>query len=196
MDNRPFGVVILAAGASTRLGRAKQLVAYQGTTLVEHAVKTALSCGAAEVIVVVGAESDAVKGALAGMSIRFANNLDWAEGMGGSIRSGVEALSSGIECAVIALCDQPKMTAEHLRGLADRHFQTGSPIVCSSYDGVKGAPSAFGASLFHDLKSLKGDAGARDLIRNSPAPVETVTFEGGDLDVDSEEDVSRMNQGK
>jgi molybdenum cofactor cytidylyltransferase len=191
-----FGVLILAAGGSTRLGKPKQLLPYLGKTLVEHAVATALASCADEVTVVVGAEECAVREKLADLPVRIVSNADWAEGMGSSIRCGVGALMSETACVVIMLCDQPHVTSALIRDLVDRHFKTGAPIVASSYDGVKGAPSAFGASLFQDLKSLKGDAGARDLIRKSPVPVESVPFDGGNLDVDVEEDIRRLNEGK
>jgi molybdenum cofactor cytidylyltransferase len=190
--SKRFGIVILAAGASSRLGRPKQLLPYLGKTLVEHAARTAIASGAAEVIVVVGAESDAVREKLQGLPVRIVRNVDWAEGMGGSIRCGVAALQDGLECAVVALCDQPRITPDLLRELALRQIETGSRIVASSYDGVVGAPCAFGRELFADLMALQGDAGARDLIRNSAAPVETVAFSGGNVDVDTPDDYRQL----
>ena len=192
MSDQHVGVVILAAGASTRLGRAKQLIPFRGKTLIQWSVDAAIGAGAAEVIVVIGAGGDTVREVLAGSSVRLIDNPDWAEGMGSSIRYGVSALTEGIECVVVALCDQPMMTSAHLRALADRHFETGAPIVASTYDGVKGAPSAFGATVFPSLRRLQGDAGARDLIRHATVPVEVVPFLGGHLDVDVEEDVRRL----
>ena len=187
-----FAVLVLAAGGSRRLGRAKQLVAFDGATLVERAARTALGSGAAEVIVVVGAEGDAVKGHLDGLAVQVVDNPDWAEGMGSSIRCGVGALGRNIECVVIALCDQPRISSGLLRDLAARHFETGAAIVASSYDGVMGAPCAFGSELFQSLLALKGESGARELIRSSAVPVETVAFSGGNLDVDTPEDLARL----
>ncbi len=187
-----FGVVILAAGASSRLGRPKQLLPYLGKTLVEHAARTAIASGADEVVVVVGADASAVKEKLKGLKIRIVHNADWAEGMGSSVRHGVGALSGDIECVVLALCDQPRMTPDLLRDLAVRHFESGAPIVASSYDGVIGAPSAFGQIHFADLMSLRGDSGAREIIRRSPNPVETVSFSGGNVDVDTPADYLKL----
>ncbi len=190
--NKRFGVVILAAGGSSRLGRPKQLLPYLGMTLVEHAARTAIASGAAEVVVVVGAEADAVREKLQGLVVDIVQNSEWSEGMGGSIRCGISALSDDVGCVVIMLCDQPRITADLLRDLALRQFVSGSPIVASSYDGVVGAPCAFGRVIFPDLMSLQGDAGARDLIRRSETPIETVAFIGGNVDVDTPDDYKRL----
>ena len=184
-----FGVVLLAAGGSSRLGRAKQLLPYLGRTLVEHAARTALASGAAEVVVVVGAESAAVREALRGLRVRIVQNDAWAEGMGGSIARGVAALGEEIDAAVVALGDQPRITPAHLRTLAERVRESGKPIVASSYDGVLGAPCAFDRSEFARLRALSGDVGARHLVRSGEEPVEAVVFAGANLDVDTPEDV-------
>lgn len=188
----PFGVVVLAAGGSSRLGRAKQLLPYLGRTLVEHAARTALASGAAEVVVVVGAEAAAVREALRGLKVRIVVNPDWALGMGGSIAMGVAALSPGIETAVIALGDQPRITPAHLRTLAGRVFESGRPIVASTYDGVLGAPCAFARSEFERLRALSGDLGARRLVRSAGEDVESIEFAGGNVDVDTPEDYAAL----
>jgi len=190
--SKRFAVVLLAAGGSRRLGRPKQLLPYLGRTLVEHAADVAVGSNADEVIVVVGAEHESVREKLAGAAVRIVLNPDWSEGMGGSIRCGVEALAAQTDCVVIALCDQPRITADLLRGLALRQFESGSPIVACSYGGVIGVPCAFGSELFPSLLSLTGDSGARDLIRSSPTPVEIVPFGGGNLDVDTGDDYRRL----
>jgi molybdenum cofactor cytidylyltransferase len=187
-----FGVVILAAGASARLGRPKQLLPYLGKTLIEHAARTAIASGADEIVVVVGADGGAIREKLKGLPVRVVLNPDWASGMGSSIRRGIGALGSGIECAVIALCDQPRITPDLLRNLAQRHFETGSSIVASSYDGILGAPSAFGKDQFPSLLALAGNTGARDLIRQSAMPIETVEFSGGNIDVDVAAEIPRL----
>lgn len=183
-----FAVVVLAAGGSARLGRPKQLLPYLGRTLVEHAVRTALASGASQVVVVVGAEADAVRERLKGLKVKIIHNRDWAEGMGGSIRSGVAALDDSIQSVVVALADQPRITPNHLRTLATCLEEVGVPIAASSYDGVVGAPCAFARSEFPKLLALEGDAGARALIRAAGANIETVRFDGANVDIDTPED--------
>lgn len=185
-------MVILAAGRSTRLGRPKQLLPYLGHTLIEHSVEVAIASEAQEVVVVLGSHPEAIREKLEGLPIQVVVNDEWLEGMGSSIRAGVKALPPNIGCVVIALCDQPTVTPDLIRELAERHFEAGSPIVASSYDGVVGAPCAFGRELFLKLLELSGDSGARDLIRNSPNPVDLVSFQGGNLDVDTPEDFQRL----
>lgn len=180
----PFGVVVLAAGGSSRFGRPKQLLPYLGRTLVEHAVRTALASGAAEVVVVVGAEGPEIRRRLQGLRVRIVTNEAWAEGMGGSIAKGVAALGDGIDSTVIALADQPRITPEHLRALAIRAGT--EPIVASSYDGIVGAPCAFGRSQFSRLLALKGEEGARHLIRSSDVAV--IEFAAANVDVDTPSD--------
>jgi len=181
--NHKFAVVILAAGSSGRLGRPKQLLPYLGRTLVEHAARTALASGAHDVVVVVGSDGEAVREKLKGLAVRVVSNSEWSLGIGSSIRVGIGALRPETECAVVALCDQPQITPTLLRSLAHRHFESGLPIVASSYDGVIGAPTAFGPSQFAKLMALPANKGARDLIRQS-AFVLTVEFSGGNVDVD------------
>ncbi|AIE86529.1 nucleotidyltransferase family protein [Fimbriimonas ginsengisoli] len=189
---KPFAVVVLAAGGSARLGRPKQLLPYLGRTLVEHAVRTAIASGAAEVVVVLGAEAAAVRERLQGLKVRFVTNRDWQEGMGGSIRAGVAALSGHIEAAVIALADQPRITPDHLRTLAHRIEEAEKTIVASSYDGVLGAPCAFARAEFPRLLALSGDTGARALVRSGSEPVEVVCFDGANVDVDTPADYQAL----
>lgn len=180
----PFGVVVLAAGGSSRFGQPKQLLPYLGRTLVEHAVRTALASGAAEVVVVVGAEGPEIRKRLQGLRVRIVTNEAWAEGMGGSIARGVAALSEGVDATVIALADQPRITPEHLRALAERTSQ--EPIVASSYDGIVGAPCAFARPQFARLLALTGEEGARHLIR--AANVAVIEFAAANVDVDTPSD--------
>ena len=173
---------MLAAGGSGRMGRAKQLLPYLGHTLVEHAARTALASGAAEVVVVVGAHAEEVRRRLRNLNVRVVLNRDWESGMGSSIACGVAALGETVEKAVIALGDQPRITPAHLHTLGTRDGE----IVASSYDGVVGAPCAFARSQFPRLLALTGDQGARSLIRSEN--VETIPFEAANIDVDTPED--------
>ncbi len=184
-------IVILAAGGSSRLGSPKQLLPYAGITLVRHAADTALQTGS-QVVVVVGSEADKVRESLIGLHVRIVENPDWKEGMSSSIRVGISSLQPDADSAVIALCDQPKIAAAHLQALASvvDQFQ---PIAASSYDGTLGAPCAFNRSVFPKLLALKGDSGARELIRNAETSVIAVPFEAGNLDIDTQADYDRLS---
>ena len=177
----PFGVVLLAAGESRRMGVAKQLLPYRGGTLVEHAARTAMGSGATEVVVVVGSRAEEVRQSLQGLELKIVENPDWQNGMGTSIARGISALGESIAAAVIALADQPRITSEHLQVLAAQ----ARPVAASLYDGVLGAPCGFARSEFPRLRELTGDQGARHLLRNGEIPVEAVPFEPGLLDLDT-----------
>lgn len=185
----PFSVILLAAGGSSRLGRAKQLLPFGEGTLIGNAAMVSLDCGASEVIVVLGSKAEEIEKALASMAVKVVVNTDWAEGMASSIRTGLKAVSESSKAAVVALCDQPRVTSAHLRALAESVLNGEAPVAASSYDGVLGAPCAFSRSMFGQLMELKGDVGAREIIRNSKS-VKSVPFDEARLDVDTESDIS------
>jgi len=169
--------VILAAGASTRLGRPKQLAMIDGETLVERAVRVANQAGLSPVIVVVA------DGALNFKDARAILNPDANEGMASSIRCGVTA-ATGCDGAVLLACDQPTLTADHLRQLCAEP----QSICGSGYAGKVGIPAYFPASDFPKLLQLQGDTGARDLLRNARSvPSENLSY-----DVDTEEDIAQL----
>lgn len=179
--------VVLAAGASVRLGRPKQLVEWRGETLVHRAARLAYEAGLGPVRVVTGAHGDAVAQAVADLPVSRVHNPEAGEGIASSIRKGLEGLDTAV---VVLTCDQPLLTVEHLRALAEMWRGTGAPIVASSYDGTAGVPALFSASLLPELRALRGDQGARALFRKHT--VETVPLAGGGLDVDTEADVERL----
>jgi molybdenum cofactor cytidylyltransferase len=175
--------IVLAAGASTRLGEPKQLVMLGGETLLERAVRVAREAGCAPVLVVVGASFPEV---LAynklGDAIQVINNT-WQKGMATSIERGVRTLgivAKDADGVVLMTCDQPAVTPEHLRALA----ATGQ-VIASAYAGRRGVPAYFPSSSFPALLNLQGDAGARELLREAA----TVDLAGGELDVDTAADL-------
>ena len=181
---QPLTVVVLAAGASARLGRPKQLVAWRGETLVHRAARLALASEVGAVRLVTGHQAEAVAGAVADLPVTCLHNPRAAEGLASSLHRGLE----GLDTAVLLLtCDQPLLTAEHLRALVDTWRRTGAAAVASFYDGVPGVPALFSAPLLPELRALQGDQGARAVLRRHP--VECVPLPGGGVDVDTEEDV-------
>jgi molybdenum cofactor cytidylyltransferase len=178
--------VILAAGFSRRLGRAKQTVVLGGETLVERAVRVARVAGLTSVIVVVNPEGD-FGHSLQQQGCMVAINREAAEGIAASIRSGVSAARAlHVSGVVLMTCDQISVRPEHLQGLmAEREIPSGS-----AYAGRIGIPAYFPASSFVALLELEGDTGARELLRNARSvPTEDLAF-----DVDTEEDVVRAEK--
>jgi molybdenum cofactor cytidylyltransferase len=186
--------IILAAGASRRLSRPKQLVPVGEETLLGRTVRVARESGAEPVFVVLGAHSDEIRAAVDLDDVEVIVNADWEQGIASSIQAGVRAAvlamqETVFEAAMLLVCDQPRLTADHLRHLIDEaHMHEG--IVASSYAGVAGIPAVFPASEFPLLLALRGDVGARSLLRGPGCVL--VAFEGGDVDVDTAADLERI----
>jgi CTP:molybdopterin cytidylyltransferase MocA len=173
--------VVLAAGASMRLGEAKQLAMVGGERLLERAVRVAREAGCAPVVVVLGARAEEIRAACELGDAMVVVNEGWGEGMGSSARTGVRSVmdsSARAEGVVVMTCDQPAVTAKHLRAL----MQPGE-AAASGYAGRRGVPAYFPATMFEALMELKGDAGARELLREA----RVVELAGGELDVDTAE---------
>ena len=182
----PLSCIVLAAGSSSRLGRAKQLVLYRGRPLVRHAAELALQSGASSVVVVVPSSAPEIVAALYGLMVGTIENPDAAEGIASSIRCGVRQTPGPW---LLMLCDQPLVTPEHLRDLAG----TSGLIAATQYpDGHAGVPARFDASMHDELMALRGDAGAQRVIGADSARVQLVDFEEASVDIDTEEDVARL----
>ncbi len=190
-------LILLAAGGSLRLGRPKQLLEYQGQTLLRRAAETALASRCRPVVVVLGAESERCREALRGLPVSIVVNSEWKEGMSTSIRLGISTLEnspSRISAAILCVCDQPLLTPDILNALCEKYAATGLPMAAAEYAGDLGVPALFSADLFDKLKSLSGSDGARRLLRENPAAVASVPFPGGERDVDTPADSARLSE--
>ena len=188
--------IILAAGASSRLGQPKQLVRYQGETLLERAIRMAGESGAAPVIVVLGAHHAEISAAIRLGHATAVYNPFWAAGIASSIHAGLKAVERDApdsQGALILPCDQVRLSAEHLRALLGAytgHAETS--IVASTYADVLGIPAVFPRAAFPELMALKGDKGARALLLKPPCPVVEVPFAGGEVDIDEPADLDLL----
>ncbi len=178
--------VVLAAGGSTRLGRPKQLVDVGGETLVRRSLRRVLASGCAPVGLVVGADAERVAAESLELGAVILRNDDWQEGIASSIRvAAAWAESTACEGLLLALCDQPHLSTEHLAGLLAA-FARERRCVGSAYDGAVGAPAVFARSDLHALGALRGDRGAGRLLAGGPS----VEWPEGRIDIDTEQDVS------
>jgi molybdenum cofactor cytidylyltransferase len=182
-----IGAIILAAGSSSRLGQPKQLLEYEGRTLVRRAAEAALVAGCDPVAVVVGANLENVAAALRGLAVLIVPNEDWERGLGTSIRAGVVRLQES-DAVILLVCDQPKVDAGLLRDLIARQEQTGQPMVASRYAATNGVPALFTRACFERLLALEDDSGAKALLQSRPAEVATVAFPAAAFDVDTPAD--------
>jgi molybdenum cofactor cytidylyltransferase len=182
------GIVLLAAGAASRMGVPKQLLDYEGKPLFRHAAEAALAAGCGPVLTVLGCGAGAVAHALDGLPVALVLNPAWEEGMGRSIRAGVRAAAElDVEAVIIALADQPQISGDVYRRLLEVHEETGAPIVASSYGGAFGAPALFSREVFPALTELAPGEGCRQLIQEHPGTV-TVPCAEALTDLDTPDD--------
>jgi molybdenum cofactor cytidylyltransferase len=186
-------ILILAAGASTRMGRPKQMLVVDGQPLLMHSVREATATGA-DVFVVIGAHAEEHKALLSSLPIHLVEHTQWQNGMGSSLKAGLKKILAANPAAtgvLVMLCDQPKVSRAHLETLLNCAAQSEKEIVASHYDQTLGVPALFKQSMFSSLLALGDEAGAAKLIRNHPDSVEVVDFPEGSIDLDTPEDLAR-----
>lgn len=192
----PVAAIILAAGASRRLGQPKQLLEYKGETMLELALRLAKEAGAAPVLAVLGANSAKICASFRINDAVPVLNDRWEEGISSSIHAGLRALDACAPRAAGVLlmsCDQPRLTADHLRALIDAFATQAAPaIVASAYAGVEGVPAIFPRIVFPRLRALCGDEGARALLVQPSCPVIALPFDGGEVDIDLPADLAQL----
>lgn len=190
-------IIILAAGASTRMGRPKQLLPWQGITLLQHAVQTALAV-TTQPVVVTGANDEHLATAVDPGQVTLVHNPEWQQGIASSIRCGLQALLNRIptpDQVIFMVCDQPFVTAGLLLDLINEQQKSRKPIVASAYANTLGIPALFDSSLFPQLLDLQGDTGARRLIQQYSGEVSSVIFEEGMYDIDTLVDYQDLVNG-
>jgi CTP:molybdopterin cytidylyltransferase MocA len=168
------GAILLAAGASTRLGRAKQLVEIDGEPLLRRAARALLATAPHELVVVLGHGAGRLREALAGFALRIVVADDPACGLSASLRAGIMALDACCAGALVALTDQPALDAVHLIALRDAWRTRPSCAAASGYAGVLGVPALLPRAWFADIARLRGDSGARGLLRAHASDVITL----------------------
>jgi molybdenum cofactor cytidylyltransferase len=184
--------LVLAAGLSRRMGKAKLLLPLDGKPLVRWSVESLLPH--VDVVIVVTPPDDAaLRQALDGLDVRYVANPSPEAGQGTSIAAGAAALPDEADAVVIALGDQPRLPAGLVTALLDAFRREGKPIATPVYRGTQGTPVVFAASLFDELRAVDGDAGARALVRRDPARVAVVSLDMPmPPDVDTPEDYARL----
>ncbi|KAF3886025.1 MULTISPECIES: nucleotidyltransferase family protein [Nostocales] len=190
-----IGLILLAAGASTRMGTPKQLLQYQQHSLIRHMVEVALASVCNPVIVVLGAYAECIRPEVELSNVRIVENDRWAEGMSTSIRCGMEALNEikpGVEAVVLMLCDQPFVSTQIVNQLVNIFQETDGQIIASEYGGVRGVPALFKRNLFAELLTLNGVAGARQVIKQNAEKVVSFSFPEGIFDLDTRNDYEQF----
>lgn len=175
-STRHHAVIILAAGGSKRLGTAKQLVTIDGESLLNRTIRIALDTQPQQTLVVLGHDADRIYASIEAPEVQRVDCIDWQLGMSASLRSGIQNVTTDCQGAVVVLCDQPGLTAEHLNALLNKWHIHPDSAIASAYADVAGVPAIFPRSWFKELLAVEGDQGARTLLRRGrgilqmPAP--------------------------
>ncbi len=186
---------MLAAGSSSRLGKPKQLLRYKGTTLLEHAVQLAEEAALNPIVVVLGSNAGLLSKEIVDKKTNIVINEAWEEGMASSIRTGLQKIleiEPAINKVIVMVCDQPYVTVKLLQGLIAKHLETGKPMIASNYKNNLGTPALFHASIFNELMQLKGDTGAKKILKDQKEWVAAIDFPMGAFDIDTEEDYNKL----
>jgi molybdenum cofactor cytidylyltransferase len=185
-----IAAIVLAAGASRRLGQPKQLVALAGEALLRRAVRMALEAGCGPVIAVLPREHDRFLAVLEGLDFLPCPNPQADEGMGASIRAGANVLPQEALGALLMTVDQVAVDTQLLRRLVAAWRQEPGRSAACAYEGRIGIPAIFPRALFPGLKACKGDAGAKGLLSDASS----VQFPRGGDDLDTPEDLARFTR--
>ncbi len=188
-------VVIIAAGESKRLGTPKQLLLVEEDTLLNRLIKTVQRAVNFPIYLVLGANAEKIQAQLPHIEINVVENKDWQEGMGSSIRLGVQAIlesAKKFDGVLILVCDQPYLTEAAIQDLVTLQAAKKTAITASFYANIAGTPALFHASIFPDLLALKGDQGAKKIIQERDQELAKLQFEKGVLDIDTQDDYQQL----
>ena len=193
-----IGIVILAAGASTRMGTPKQLLRYQERSLLRHTIEVAIASVCRPIVVVLGAYAQLIKSDISQLSIQIVENLQWNEGISSSIRAGIQELKTSypeVKAVIVTLCDQPFISTEIINQLALAYHSANQPIIACEYAETLGVPALFSDRLFSELTTLKDKEGAKQVIKRYAQEVFTISFPEGATDIDTPENYAELLKG-
>jgi len=189
-------IVILAAGASTRMGTPKQLLSYQGRSFLRQITEVAIASVCEPVIVVLGSNADKMRSEISSLPVVVVENLLWTVGMSASIKTGMELLYTlpHLEAVVLTLCDQPFISPQIINQLVETYHFTNKPIIACQYADTLGVPAIFDHSLFAELTALQGTQGAKQIIYSHIHQVIPISFPQGAVDIDTPEDYQQLSK--
>jgi len=189
----PVGAIVLAAGASTRMGQQKLLLPFAGTTVVAHIVRELHAAEVASVHVVVGFEPDRVRAALSGTRVNIVENPDYTRGMLSSVRTGLASAPSGWTATLIALGDQPLIRAAHVVALLAAHAAAPDLILAPGHEGRRGHPLLLPRRFWAEAAVQHDDTGLRGLLQAHADDVRVVEVGTDEVlsDMDTPEDYER-----
>lgn len=189
------GIIILAAGSSSRFGNTKQLLHFNKKTLLQHVIDEAVDSGAEPVIVITGSNADEISKDIQPHNIKIVYNEKWQQGMASGIVAGIKkaiTLNNDIAKIIIAVCDQPFVSSAIFKQLYEQQEKTVKHIVASSYADTIGTPALFTQKYFDALMSLQGEEGAKKILKANAEDVATIDFPQGAIDIDTQKDYDNL----
>ncbi|MGK0298524.1 MAG: xanthine dehydrogenase accessory factor [Gammaproteobacteria bacterium] len=194
VDN--ISIIILAAGSSSRFGALKQLLEYQGKSLLKRAVEISQKVQCLEVLVVHGPKATKCQREISSYNVVNLVNDDWESGMSSSLKLAVKSVSSESQAILVLLCDQPLITSDHLNQLIRLWRQNPDNIVASEYNDTIGVPAIIPKLHYNAIKKLTGDTGAKTIIQTFGKKVIVASIPEAEFDIDTENDFARLLSGK
>jgi molybdenum cofactor cytidylyltransferase len=185
------GIIILAAGSSSRFGRVKQLLHFNNKTLLQHVIDEAIDSGAEPIIVVTGANADEIEKNIPQDNIEIIRNDNWQQGMASGIVEGLKkaiTLNNDIKKIIITVCDQPFVSSAIFKQLYEKQERSVQHIVACAYANTIGTPALFAQNYFDALMSLQGEEGAKKILKANREDVATIDFPQGAVDIDTSKD--------
>ncbi|MEZ7495421.1 nucleotidyltransferase family protein [Leeuwenhoekiella aequorea] len=187
-----IAVLILAAGSASRMGEAKQLLPYNNTTLLGHAIYQAVKANVASVYCLIGANAEVIKKEI-NQDVQFIYNPEWKKGLGHSIATGVNELEKkGYDSVLIMLADQPAIDTAYLNILINTALKNPESCIASGYGDKLGVPAIFPQLLYQELGKLTGDAGARYILNSGMENLIVLNTKNKIEDIDTPEDYKRL----
>lgn len=190
-----WGVMILAAGEATRMGKAKMLLPFKKRSILAHLIEEIQSVEPNIIQLVSGHYHDLIRAEINTDNVCIVHNTDYKLGMSSSIQVGLTAMLKAcpsLDFLIIVVSDQPFLNSSILRSLIIKQQETAKGIIASSYNGIMGTPVLLSSAYFTHIYNLTGDKGARVILQQFPTDLETVEFEKGEFDIDTVEDYERF----
>lgn len=184
--------IVLAAGGSTRFGGFKQMLEFEGESLLRRAVRIATGLCGNRVVVVHGPKPTKCQRELSGFDVSHVVNENWESGMALSLKCGLRALPEDCTGALILLCDQPLLRQDRVAQLMELWQHQPDRIIASAYAGAYGVPAIFPRRVFAEMRKLTGDRGARAVIDAHREVVLEVDMAEAAVDIDTQDDYASL----
>lgn len=194
MTEIEIGIIILAAGESRRLGEPKQLLEFEGKTLLRRAVEAAIETNF-KTVVVLGANFKEIKVEIENLEVEICFNENWQNGMSSSLKTGLQKLiesAPNLSAVIVSLCDQPFVNSKVFTDLAETFEKTNAPIVASEYSQTIGVPALFSRSVFDELLNLSSENGAKTIIKKYLSRTKKISVPQAEIDIDTHEDYRKI----